>query len=93
MKKRVSNISPLRTSGVMAILYFFITLPLVLLMAIPMLFIPGQKSAFPVALLIALPFLYAFFGFLFTLYGTWVYNLVASFTGGFEYTSNESPEA
>ena len=91
MKKRLSHISPLQTSMVMAVLYFFITLPLILLMMIPMLFIPEAKSGFPGWLLVLIPFLYAFFGFLFTLYGTWIYNLVAKFTGGFEFTSDETP--
>ena len=93
MKRRISQISPVRTSLVMAVLYFFITLPIVVLMAVPMFFVRSEMPGFPIALMVALPFIYAFFGFLFTVYGCWVYNFVARFTGGFEYTSDESGEA
>lgn len=75
----------------MAILYFFITLPIIALMAIPVALSKNQIPGFPVALLIALPFLYAIFGYIFTIYGCWVYNLVAKLTGGFEYTSDDAP--
>jgi len=59
-------------------------------MIIPAAFSHAKTPGFQIGLLIALPFLYAFFGFIFTLYGSWVYNKVAKYTGGIEYTSDES---
>lgn len=40
-------------------------------------------------MLFAMPFIYLIFGFIFTALGAWVYNLVAGWVGGIEYTSNE----
>lgn len=36
-----------------------------------------------------MPVLYTVLGFVFTLVGAWVYNLVASYVGGFEFTTLE----
>lgn len=36
-----------------------------------------------------MPPLYTVFGFIFTLIGAWIYNLVASKVGGFEYMTAE----
>lgn len=44
-----------------------------------------------IGLLVAMPFLYLIFGFIFTAIGAWVYNLVAKWVGGIEYTSIELP--
>ena len=59
-----------------------------LLMAVPMVFGAGNLNpVLGIGMLVAMPFLYALVGFLFTLLGAWVYNLVAAQTGGIEYTS------
>ncbi|TFW33545.1 hypothetical protein [Massilia horti] len=88
MKKQVVHVSVMQTSKVMAVLYLVISLPLVVLSAIPMLF--GGQGALPVFMLILLPLLYMVFGYLFTLLGAWVYNLVAARIGGFEFTTVET---
>ena len=77
----------------MAVLYFFITLPFILFMLIPMFITRHQLPGFPFVLIILLPFIYALFGFLFTIYGCAIYNQVAKWTGGFEYASDDAPEA
>ena len=93
MKKQILRISPLQTAKVLAALWFVITLPLILLMAIPMLAMPGPKPPLFSGLMLAMPFFYAFFGFLFTLFGAWVYNLLAKQLGGIEFTLQEVPAA
>ena len=93
MKKQILHISPLQTAKVLAALWFVITLPLVLLMAIPMMAIPGPKPPFFSGLMLAMPFFYAIFGFIFTLFGAWVYNVLAKRIGGVEFTVQDKSEA
>lgn len=85
MKKQIINISPIQTAKVFAVLYFVLSLPLVGFMAISFSFAPGPKPGF--GFLILFPFIYLIFGFIFTALGAWVYNLVAKWVGGIEYTS------
>lgn len=85
MKKQIIHVSPVQTAKVFALLYFFASLPFIALMAISVSFAPGPKM--PVGFFILFPFLYLIFGFIFTVFGAWVYNLVASWVGGIEYTS------
>lgn len=90
MKKQIINISPIQTAKVFALLYFVISLPLVGFMAIAMSFSPAPKPDF--WFLIVFPFVYLIFGFIFTAIGALVYNFIAKWVGGIEYTSvpNES---
>lgn len=92
MRRQISHVSPLQTAKVVAMLYFVIALPLCLLVYVSMLFVPQASFATPV-MLIGLPFMYAVLGFFFTLLATWLYNFVAKYTGGIEYTSIDLPGA
>jgi len=85
MKKQIINVSPFQTAKVFAVLYFLMSLPLIGLMAIMFSFSPGPKPG--LGFLIFLPFIYLIFGFIFTAIGAWIYNLVAKWVGGIEYTS------
>lgn len=89
MRKQITNISPLQTAKVFAVLYFVIALPFLLLMLV----MPGPKPPFFSGFLFAMPFFYALFGFLFTLLGAWVYNFVAKHVGGIEFTTQEVDDA
>lgn len=89
MKKQIIHISPLQAAKILALLYFFISLPLLLLM----LAMPGTRPPFMSGFMIMMPFIYALFGFLFTLYGTWIYNFVASRIGGIELTTRDIDSA
>ncbi len=82
MKKQITHISPLQTAKILAVMYFVISLPLLMLM----LAMPGSRPPFMSGFLIVLPFIYALFGFLFTLFGAWVYNFIAQRIGGIELT-------
>jgi hypothetical protein len=86
MKKQIVNISKLQTAKVTAVLYLIISLPIVLMMMIPMLIAQPEGSKISLGFLVAMPVLYAVFGFLFTLLGAWIYNGVASLIGGIEFT-------
>jgi hypothetical protein len=83
MKNQLLHISVFQSAKVMAVLYFVISIPIVLIMAIPTLMLhqPGPG----LFMLILMPILYMIFGFLFSALGAWVYNLVAARIGGFEF--------
>lgn len=86
MKKQIIHVSVLQSAKVMAVLYLVISLPMVLLMSIPAM---SAGQSFPIWMLIAMPVMYTVIGFIFTLLGAWVYNLVAARIGGFEFTTKE----
>ena len=88
MKKQLVSISPFQTAKVMAVLYLVLSLPLVLLMAASFSFAPGPKPPIT-GMLIFMPIIYMVFGFIFTIIGAWVYNLVARWVGGIEFTTSE----
>jgi hypothetical protein len=89
MKKQITNVTPRQAAKVFALLYFFSSLPFVMLMAVPMLFIKNQENGFPAIMLIAMPFLYLIFGYVFTIYGAWIYNKIATRIGGVEFEVTE----
>lgn len=89
MKKQIVQVSALQTAKVAAVLYLVISLPMCLLMLIPAMMSADPGAGFSVVMLIAMPVLYTVFGFIFTLIGAWVYNMVAKRMGGFEFTTVE----
>ncbi len=88
MKKTITSIDPLSAAKVMALLYFIISIPLVLIMAVVSMFTPGENHG-GIAMIIIIPIFYAVFGFIFTLIGAWLYNVIARMVGGIQYTSEE----
>ena len=87
MKKQISSISPFQTAKVMALLYFAVSLPMIVLMSLFYTLMPGPKA--PLGVMFVLPFLYLVFGFIFTAVGAWIYNLIAKWVGGVEFTVAE----
>jgi len=91
MKKQILNISPLQTAKIMAILWFVLSLPILLFMGLSMFAIPGEKGGAAIfgGMMLFIPIFYAIFGFISTLIGAWVYNLLAKRFGGIEYTTQD----
>lgn len=87
MKKQIVQVSILQSAKVMAALYFVISIPMALLMMIPAMLSPAPGVS--VGMLILMPVFYTLFGFLFSLFGAWIYNLVAKRIGGFEFQTVE----
>jgi len=87
MKKQVVSVSILQNAKVMGALYLVISIPLTLFMTIPA--ILTQGAGVSILAMILMPLLYTAFGFVFTLFGAWVYNLIAARIGGFEFTTAE----
>ena len=89
MKKQIVHVSVVQTAKVAACLYFVVSIPFVLLMMIPVMLAGGSMPGMSVGMLIAMPFFYLIFGFLFSMLGAWVYNMVAKVVGGIEFTTAE----
>ena len=89
MRKQIVYISPLQGAKVFAALFFVTTLPFVLFMLATFAAVPGPKPPFFIGFMLAMPFLYALFGFLLVLFGAWAYNAIAKRLGGFEFISTE----
>jgi hypothetical protein len=90
MKKQITSISPFQTAKVVALLYFVISLPFVLFVGLMFSRSPApMPPMMGVGMMVAFPFLYLIFGFIFTIIGAWVYNLVAQWVGGIEFTTTE----
>jgi hypothetical protein len=87
MKKQIVSVAILQNARVMAALYFVISIPLVVMMAIPVLMAEGVGPS--LLAMVLMPVLYTALGFVLTLFGAWVYNVVAARTGGFEFTTVE----
>lgn len=89
MKKQLTYIAPLRAGIVLAMLYGILSLilvPIFLVAAVLGSKAGGAGSAvFSIGFAIVLPVLYAAVGFLGGLIAAALYNLIAKWTGGFEF--------
>lgn len=97
MKKQLTYITPLRAGIVLGVLYGILSLivvPFVLLAAVL-----GSKTGVPTpaifgaGLAILLPVLYAAAGFIGGVIAAALYNLIAKWTGGFEFEVRDLPLA
>jgi uncharacterized oligopeptide transporter (OPT) family protein len=88
MKKRIVRVAPFQVGKVAAVLYGLLSIPLVLIMAAATALAPASNPMGWV-MIIVLPVFYVVFGFIFTAIAAWVYNLVAGWTGGIEFETEE----
>ena len=91
MKKQITRFSPLQTAKVLALLYFIFSLAFSPFILVPLSLGPTPVPEFPIWLFIFMPLMYLVFGFILTLLAAWIYNLVARWTGGIEFTVIEKP--
>jgi len=91
MKKQIKSVSLVQNAKVVAAIYLVISLPLLVIM----LAIGGvaNQVGMSMAAMCAFVAAYAGSGFIFTLIGAGIYNLVAARVGGFEFTTAEVKEA
>jgi hypothetical protein len=92
MRKRISRIAPIQLGKVAAIFYGLFSILFVAIMAVASMFGPSQ-GRMPFWLLIALPVIYIILGFIFMAVGALIYNLVARWVGGIEFTTEEISDA
>ena len=89
--RRLIRIAPVQLGIVLGSIYVIISIPLILVFWLIASVMPmGSQMHFHAAML-ALPILYGIFGFIFAAFGSLIYNLVARFTGGIEYTVGQAP--
>jgi hypothetical protein len=89
MSKRIVRIAPLQLGKVAAVFYGIFSIPFALIMAVAAALSPA-KNSMPIVISIGLPVVYVIFGFIFMTLGAWLYNVVAKWTGGIEYESEET---
>ncbi|MGA2030152.1 MAG: hypothetical protein ABSG87_08785 [Verrucomicrobiota bacterium] len=89
MKKRLTYVSPLQLGIVLGVLYGIIALIFVPFLLLATLF--GAKGGFIGGIFaIFLPIIYAIAGFVGGIISAFVYNLVAKWTGGVEFTTSDA---
>lgn len=93
MAKRIARIEPWQTAKTLAVLYFILGLiAAVLLLLVPASAFEAAGEVKPgVGLILAMPIAYAIAALIFVPIGCWLYNLVASKTGGIEFSVSETP--
>jgi hypothetical protein len=94
MTKRLQRIAPLQCGIVLCILYGLLTLIFVPFFILAVVFGEQQKlgSMMVVLFLIGIPIAYAIMGFIFGVIAAAVYNLIAAWTGGLEFTFSDPPQ-
>lgn len=87
MKKQIKSVSLMQNAKMVAALYGVMSLPFLAIM-----YAAGSLFNQPGLTLVSGLFfvvIYVASGFVFALIGAWIYNLVASMVGGFEFTTAE----
>ena len=92
MKKQISRISPHQTSKVVALLYVALTIPFMLI-GIAITIFSQAPIHFPFMFFIFAPVIYGVLGYIFAGLGCLIYNVIAKFVGGFEFTVIEKNES
>jgi hypothetical protein len=90
MKKRLTHVAPLQLGITLAILNAVISLIIVPFFLLAALFGP-KGGIMGVGFAIIFPIIYAIAGFIGGVIMAFVYNLVAKWTGGVEFTTTEAP--
>jgi hypothetical protein len=92
MKKRLTHVSPLQLGIVLGVLYGIIALIVVPFFLLAALF-GGKGAIMGVGFAIIFPVIYAVAGFIGGVITAFVYNLVAKWTGGVEFTTTDAPQS
>jgi hypothetical protein len=96
MTKRLTRISPWQAGKLFALIYFAMSLLLVIPMALVSAYVPvppGARPHFGLGFLVCLPFLYALAALIFVPFGCWLYNNAAKLVGGLEISVTEGVDA
>jgi hypothetical protein len=96
MTKQLTRIAPWQAGKLFALIYFAMSLLLVIPMALLSSYAPmpqGAKPHFSLGFLICVPFLYALAALIFIPFSCWVYNTAAKFVGGLEFSVTDDADA
>lgn len=91
MKKRIESVSLVQNAKMMAAIYLVLSLPVLLIMLAAGSVV--NHAGLSMVSVVVFAILYVASTFVFTLIGGWIYNLVASQVGGFEFTTAEVTKA
>jgi hypothetical protein len=86
MKKQIVKVSVRQSAKVLAVLYMVMSIPIVVVMAAVGMLGGGGVAMFAVILA---PLIYGVLAFLGTGLAAWLYNLVANWVGGLEYSTKD----
>jgi hypothetical protein len=87
MKKQIVQVSVVQSAKVMAGIYFVITIPIAAIIVLFALF--GGQGLTGLFMAFVMSLSYAVGGFLTSVLGAWIYNVVAARVGGFEFQTEE----
>ena len=90
MTHQITRFSLFQTAKVVGGVYFVGACVGAVLFFLMSLVSPANRPPYGLVFIVLAPFLYALVGFIFTFILAWVYNLVARFVGGIEYTTTET---
>ena len=96
MKRQIKRLTPHQNGKVSGVLMAVITLPMYLLMMIPMAFMMPKVDASgnpidfgpPFVMFFFMPIIYLVFTYIFVAFGCWLYNKFFKLLGGFEFEFN-----
>lgn len=89
MRQQIKHISVVQTSKVIAILYVLIALIYSFIIALIVAFSPAKMEAMRMMYILFMPILMGILSFLMMLFFCWLYNVVANWVGGIEFTVEE----
>ena len=92
MRKRIVRISPAQAGKVLGVLWGILSIPAALVIVVASAFGRGGGGVSILQALI-IPVAYLVFGYIFTAIAAWLYNIIAKWTGGIEFESQEQPDA
>jgi hypothetical protein len=95
VSKQLTHIAPWQAGKLFALIYFVMSIFLVVPFALISSTIPSNAAGphFSPALFIIMPFVYAMFGLVFVPLACWVYNLAARVVGGLEISITDKVDA
>ena len=97
MTRRIVRIAPWQAGKVAAVLYFIVGIVLACFLALSILFAPPNPAPGQGppgwGFVVVAPFLYALIGLVFVPASCWLYNRVAGWVGGIEFTVEERRES
>jgi hypothetical protein len=93
MKQRITRLSPHQNGKVFGVLMAIISLIFVIPLILAALFASLPPKAMPsIFALVMLPIMYLVIGYIMTVIGCWIYNLLAGAVGGIEFELQEAPK-
>jgi len=98
--KRITYFDPHKTALTCAAVFAVGSLLFLLPMALMFAFIPASdvngapvRMVFPVTMILIMPVFYFIFGYISTAFFAWLYNRIASYTGGISFQTSEDKES